>query len=99
MLVLFVYEAVYPANHAFFFFKCSDFYNIFINIFKNSEITETNYLYTSRIFECHHSSGPHVDALGASLCRPSVLQGNHPIPLFLTPINVGAFGSTLDSTV
>ena len=42
---------------------------------------------------------PHVDVVGKTLDRQSVLQGNPLIPHFRTPINVGAFLSTRGYTI
>ena len=45
-----LYEAMYPAEHDLIFFKIFRFKKtFFINISKNPEITQTNYLYTKRM--------------------------------------------------
>ena len=56
-------EVVYPTDHVFIFFRIFIFLKIFlINISMNSEVTQTNYLYTWRIIiECSHSIRPHAD--------------------------------------
>ena len=63
-------EVVYLPDHDFIFFRVFRFLEIFfINIPMNPLKTQTNFL-----VECSYSIGPHVDAVGPTLGRQSVLQ-------------------------
>ena len=59
---------MYPTDHVFIFFRIFIFLQIvLINISRNPEVTQTNYLYTWRTIECSHSIEPHADGIGQAL--------------------------------